>query len=139
MRRQRNRPEQRFHKDNLRHLSRFPDFFVTFRILSINFVDVCGRENPVGKVTKKETGNRMMNPGVGWTEVGWLVAQTHDSVSPRPTSSCPTSPQGFIVYLVSTGTSIGPNMKVSAGPMSPGNQVMDRLKPLGKGLCRNGH
>jgi len=23
-----------FHKDNLRHLSRFPDFFVTFRILS---------------------------------------------------------------------------------------------------------
>jgi len=24
----------RFHKDNLRHLPRFPDFFVTFRILS---------------------------------------------------------------------------------------------------------
>ena len=24
----------RFHKDNLRHLLRFPDFFVTFRILS---------------------------------------------------------------------------------------------------------
>jgi len=23
-----------FHKDNLRHLSRFPDFFLTFRILS---------------------------------------------------------------------------------------------------------
>ena len=25
---------QRFHKDNFRHLPRFPDFFVTFRILS---------------------------------------------------------------------------------------------------------
>ena len=25
---------QQFHKDNLRHLSRFPDFFVNFRILS---------------------------------------------------------------------------------------------------------
>ena len=24
----------RFHKDNFRHLPRFPDFFVTFRILS---------------------------------------------------------------------------------------------------------
>ena len=26
--------KKRFHKDNLRHLPRFPDFFVTFRILS---------------------------------------------------------------------------------------------------------
>ena len=25
---------EHFHKDNLRHLPRFPDFFVTFRILS---------------------------------------------------------------------------------------------------------
>ena len=27
-------PQERFHKDNLRHLSRFPDFFVTKRILT---------------------------------------------------------------------------------------------------------
>ena len=27
-------PTLQFHKDNLRHLSRFPDFFVTKRILS---------------------------------------------------------------------------------------------------------
>ena len=26
--------QKQFHKDNLRHLSRFPDFFLTFRILS---------------------------------------------------------------------------------------------------------
>ncbi len=30
----------RFHKDNFRHLSRFLDFFVTFRILSSNFLTV---------------------------------------------------------------------------------------------------
>ena len=29
----RERIEKQFHKDNLRHLSRFPDFFLTFRII----------------------------------------------------------------------------------------------------------
>ena len=32
--------KERFHKDNLRHLPRFPDFFVTFRILSSHHISL---------------------------------------------------------------------------------------------------
>ena len=35
-------PQERFHKDNLRHLSRFPDFFVTKRILTTGERGVVG-------------------------------------------------------------------------------------------------
>ena len=42
----------RFHKDNLRHLSRFPDFFVTKRILSteneFKITYFLWRDNPLG-------------------------------------------------------------------------------------------
>ena len=40
----RERIEKQFHKDNLRHLSRFPDFFLTFRILSANRKIICSGE-----------------------------------------------------------------------------------------------
>ena len=83
--------KRRFHKDNLRHLSRFPDFFVTKRILTTGrigwrdrWASVMewseGKREPSGRARGKYT------PG-GCTQAPWGYSFAHYFRSSHPQDS----------------------------------------------------
>ena len=57
----RRRKKNRFHKDNLRHLPRFPDFFVTSSWFSLHSWPVAGRNKGIGNRTMATIKYKLFN------------------------------------------------------------------------------
>jgi len=90
--------KEHYHKDNLRHLPRFPGFFVTFRILVTSLYILLSCRHPSGRVGGRGVGTRHG----GEENVRWVNTRIH-SLTSLPCRSLPFSsrtPEGPAVGRV---------------------------------------
>ena len=99
--------KEHYHKDNLRHLPRFPGFFVTFRILVTSLYSSPSRSAPCRLLrsgsaetrTEREKKRVMWRCGAGWSST---------LVVPSRYVSIPSTPHILLLLLVSWDGPKGP-------------------------------